>query len=226
MSDTAPQSDAPLTPQQRYDAALAALTAKQRRFVVEYLDCLNAAEAARRAGYKAQRPDQAGYENLRKPEISAAVAAGLELYAMPSGEILARLARIARGSIADVLRLPPPSYEEAAKTKAADGKTLLPTPVDSWAIDLVKAQQTGAISLVRKIKQGEHGPEVELYSAHEALRDLAKISGLTIERIQQEPTPDIDWDRVPEHVQIAFLERKITLAQVVAAMDRPKDAPR
>lgn len=52
------------------------LTDKQARFIAEYLVDLNAAAAARRAGYSAASADQQGYENLRKPEIAAAVAAG------------------------------------------------------------------------------------------------------------------------------------------------------
>lgn len=35
------------------------------------------------------------------------------------------------------------------------------------------------------------------------------------QRIAQEPVPPIDWSIVPEELQVAFLERKITLAQVL-----------
>lgn len=49
------------------------LTPKQARFVAEYLIDLNATQAAIRAGYSANRADAMGHENLRKPEISAAV---------------------------------------------------------------------------------------------------------------------------------------------------------
>ena len=55
-------------------AAEKALTARQARFVAEYLISLNATQAAIRAGYSAKRADAIGYENLRKPEISAAIA--------------------------------------------------------------------------------------------------------------------------------------------------------
>ena len=49
------------------------MTAKQRRFVEEYLVDLNASAAARRAGYSPHRADAMGFENLRKPEIAAAL---------------------------------------------------------------------------------------------------------------------------------------------------------
>jgi phage terminase small subunit len=51
-----------------------ALTRKQQRFVEEYGVDWNATQAAIRAGYRAKRADQIGYENLRKPEIQAAIA--------------------------------------------------------------------------------------------------------------------------------------------------------
>lgn len=50
------------------------LTELQERFCQEYLVDLNATGAARRAGYKAKRLDQAAYEVLRKPEIEARIA--------------------------------------------------------------------------------------------------------------------------------------------------------
>jgi phage terminase small subunit len=49
------------------------LSQKQQAFVREYLIDLNAAAAARRAGYCKNRADAMGWENLRKPEIAAAI---------------------------------------------------------------------------------------------------------------------------------------------------------
>jgi phage terminase small subunit len=49
------------------------LTAKQQRFVDEYLVDLNATQAAIRAGYSAKAAASIGEENLRKPEIQAAI---------------------------------------------------------------------------------------------------------------------------------------------------------
>lgn len=50
-----------------------ALTEKQKRFVAEYLVDLNATQAAIRAGYSEKTAEVIGYENLRKPQIAAAV---------------------------------------------------------------------------------------------------------------------------------------------------------
>ncbi len=52
----------------------AGLTDKQQRFVLEYLVDLNATQAAIRAGYSQKTSAEAGYENLRKPQIADAIA--------------------------------------------------------------------------------------------------------------------------------------------------------
>lgn len=50
------------------------LTPKQAAFVEEYLIDLNATAAARRAGYSEKTASFIGHENLRKPNIAAAIA--------------------------------------------------------------------------------------------------------------------------------------------------------
>jgi len=49
------------------------LTARQERFIVEYLECQNGAEAARRAGYSEHTARQMANENLSKPYIKEAI---------------------------------------------------------------------------------------------------------------------------------------------------------
>lgn len=53
------------------------LTDKQKRFVDEYLIDLNATQAAIRAGYSAKTAGAIGEENLKKPEIKAAIDAAM-----------------------------------------------------------------------------------------------------------------------------------------------------
>lgn len=50
------------------------MTPKQERFVAEYLVDLNATQAAIRAGYPARSAGSVGFENLKKPEIAAAIS--------------------------------------------------------------------------------------------------------------------------------------------------------
>ena len=49
------------------------LTAKQQRFVVEYLKDLNATQAAIRAGYSVKTAKEMGYENLTKPHLNSII---------------------------------------------------------------------------------------------------------------------------------------------------------
>ncbi len=52
------------------------MSVKQQRFVEEYLVDHNATQAAIRAGYSPKTAYSIGHENLKKPEIAAAIAAG------------------------------------------------------------------------------------------------------------------------------------------------------
>lgn len=54
------------------------LTAKQQRFVDEYLVDLNASAAARRAGYSEKTAGAIGDENLKKPEIAEAIQKAMD----------------------------------------------------------------------------------------------------------------------------------------------------
>lgn len=75
------------------------LTAKQRRFVDEYLVDLNAAAAARRAGYSARSARKIGYENLTKPDIQAGLREALANLSKRTGvnqeRVVDALARVA-----------------------------------------------------------------------------------------------------------------------------------
>ena len=53
------------------------LNARQQRFVDEYLVDLNATAAAIRAGYSQKTAGSIGQENLKKPEIAAAIKEGM-----------------------------------------------------------------------------------------------------------------------------------------------------
>ena len=85
------------------------LTAKQQRFVEEYLVDLNATQATIRAGYSPKRANMIGYENLRKPEIAAAISAAQEERSRRTGitadRILQRLWAIATADPRDLVQV-------------------------------------------------------------------------------------------------------------------------
>lgn len=85
------------------------LTPKQQRFIDEYLVDLNASQAAIRAGYSARRADAIGYENLRKPEIAAAIrdaqAARSERTGITADRVLAELWSIATADYRELVQV-------------------------------------------------------------------------------------------------------------------------
>lgn len=82
-----------------------ALTAKQQRFVQEYLIDLNATQAAIRAGYSAKTAEVIGHENLRKPKIAEAVEKAMAERAkrteITADRVLQELAKIGFANMSD-----------------------------------------------------------------------------------------------------------------------------
>jgi phage terminase small subunit len=75
------------------------LSAKQLRFVEEYLRDFNATAAAKRAGYSEKTAAVIGHENLRKPNISKHISEKVALLAMNSEEAIIRISDFARSSL-------------------------------------------------------------------------------------------------------------------------------
>jgi phage terminase small subunit len=88
-----------------------ALTPKQETFVREYLVDLNATQAAIRAGYSSRTAYSIGEENLKKPEIAAAVDAGMkdraERIEITADKVLRELALIGFANMADYMSTGP-----------------------------------------------------------------------------------------------------------------------
>src|SRR5262245_25036503 len=72
----------PVSVESRQRMSRAKLSIKQQRFVQQYAYLGNAAEAARKAGYKPKAAKEMGYENLTKPHVKAAVGQELARIAM------------------------------------------------------------------------------------------------------------------------------------------------
>lgn len=79
-----------------------ALNYRQRAFVAHYLTTLNAAEAARRAGYSERRAKQTGSELLADSEVRAAIDAEFEESIPSAAESLAHIGTRARSDMAYV----------------------------------------------------------------------------------------------------------------------------
>lgn len=84
-----------------------ALTAKQKTFCEEYMQDLNATQAAIRAGYSKKTAGSVGFENLKKPEIGKYIAQlaqeRSERTKVDSDYVLNRLAEIDEMDVLDIL---------------------------------------------------------------------------------------------------------------------------
>ena len=141
---------------------------RQRVFIEEYLQCWNASEAARRAGYSLKTAYSIGQENLKKPEIKEAIEARIAEKVMSANEVLDRLSQHARGSMEDFIH------------------------PESMSVDLAAAQRNQKLHLIKKVKyitrtdddSQTETVEFELYDAQAALVKLGQFHRLFIERVE------------------------------------------
>jgi phage terminase small subunit len=141
------------------------LTAKDRRFVAEYLIDYNAAAAARRIGSTAKRADQQGHEYLRKPEIAAAITAGqahdLAVAGLTKERLLQELGRLALVNIRDYFNADgsakhPHELTEAQGACVAGFEVLIKNA----------AAGDGVTDTVWKFKLWDKGKSIENYMRH------------------------------------------------------------
>lgn len=154
------------------------LTTKQQAFVEHYLRTWNASEAARLAGYSEKSARLIGHENLTKPDIQTAIQERLAELRMSADEVLVRLAEQARATLADFIDIPAPgarAHSDATEAHAA---------LAGWSLNLHKAEQRGKLHLIKKLKSGQWGPEIELYDAQAALQLLGRHHKLFVDRTE------------------------------------------
>jgi phage terminase small subunit len=134
------------------------LNRRQEEFVTEYLNCWNASEAARRAGYSLKTAGKIGQENLQKPEIVAEIERRISERQIKPAEVLQRLTEHARSDMSDFVTIDPTTGRAT--------------------IDLAAAKSAGKLHLVKKVRFTRQGTEVELYDAQAALEKLGKALGV------------------------------------------------
>lgn len=77
------------------------LSAKQRRFIAEYLTDGNGTQAAIRANYAKRSAGSQAFDLLKKPEIQAAIQERLAKYEVTAERVIAELARLAFANLLD-----------------------------------------------------------------------------------------------------------------------------
>ncbi|KAF4559206.1 terminase small subunit [Pseudomonas sp. CES] len=156
-----------------------ALTAKQQRFVDEYLIDLNATQAAIRAGYSKKTAQVQSARLLSNVMVSAAVAKGMESRATRTGitqdMVLRELAKIGFSDIRKVVRW----GETMVRMADADdegAEDMVPyhglALIDSTEID----DDTAAA--IAEVSQGRDGLKVKLHDKKGALVDIGRHLGM------------------------------------------------
>ena len=147
------------------------MRAKHQAFVNEYLKDFNATQAAVRCGYSARTAKQIGSRLLTYVDIQEAIQEAVE---MKPDEVKSRLADIARGNMADLMDITPSGFTLQLMVKDADGNLVV-----NPNTKLIKKIKQKATTFLSKTEDGEDREvietEIELYSAHEALRDIGKV---------------------------------------------------
>ena len=169
------------------------LTPKQELFCQEYLVDLNAAGAARRAGYSENSDDVIGWENLRKPEIQARIAqlrkTAAEGLNLTKERVLQELGRIGFGDLRAL-------FNEDGSLK----------PISDWSDDtaaIISSVETDELfeGTGREREQIGFTKKVKSWDKIRALELITKILGHAApEKIAQ---TDTDGNNV-KPVQIVF----------------------
>lgn len=166
-----------------------ALSPKQQLFIAHYCESWNATDAAIKAGYSEKSAYSIGSENLKKPEIAAAIKERMDAI-MPAGEVLTLLADHARGTMADF------------------------TDPDTETLDLQKAHRAKKLHLIKKFTRTDTEQStrvsVELYDAQAALTLIGKFHGLFRDKVEHTVlTPDAAAQLTQEELEEELRNRGV-----------------
>lgn len=162
------------------------LNPKQQRFVDEYLIDLNATQAAIRAGYSKKTAAQIGEENLRKPEISAAVqkaqADRSERTQITQDAVLQELAKIGFSDIRKVVQWGPTELRVILDKDGGDsGKT---APYHGVRLINVEDIDDDTAAAISEVSHGKDGLKVKLHDKKGALVDIGRHLGMFKDRVE------------------------------------------
>lgn len=135
------------------------LTAKQQRFVEEYLIDLNATRAAKRAGYSARNADKIGAQLLGKTRVAEAVEAQRKKQSEKADikiqDVIREYARLAFSNVSDFLTF------DAAGVALKDSSSI-PREI---------------LAAVSEVSDTKEGVKFKLHSKTSALDSLCKVLG-------------------------------------------------
>ena len=162
------------------------LTAKQRRFVDEYLVDFNVTQAAIRAGYSKRSAHVTGAETLRNPKVAVEIARrqrDLQVRTEVSQDRVVReLARVAFADAASHVQV------RLREVPCPDGTRARVPVVEVKPTAELTDDQRAAIA---SIKQGANGIEVKLWDKLKALELLGRHIGMFNDKLEVKGSIDI-----------------------------------
>ena len=170
------------------------LTRKQQVFVEEYLNCWNASEAARRAGYKGD-PHSVSSQVLANIGVAAELQARITERGIKAPEVLDKLTAHARSDIGQFFKesfrwsqWPLPTDEIVEEKEAPDpkhlGKMIKLYKCRRVVFDLDKMSDPQFSKLIRKFSDSpKSGISIEMHDAQAALEKLGKALGVLRENV-------------------------------------------
>lgn len=180
------------------------LTARQQRFVEEYLVDNNATQAAIRAGYSEKTAKQIGSRILTNVDIAAEIQARRavvsEKLEITQERVLQELAAIGFADVSDYVTV---TTEQARGIDPITGEMAL-LPIDQR--QYVRVIDTMALSKQKRaalagIKQGSNGIEIKLHDKQRALELLGKYLGLFDNREAPPPVDNNLFDMIVDSAQ-------------------------
>ena len=156
------------------------LTAKQEKFVEEYLVDLNATAAARRAGYSEKTADRIAYVLLRNAEIQDAIQARRQELAkntITPEQVIAEYEKIARADIKDFL-----SFETKKVLAGYDKETGEPIYEYRQVVEMKPSSEVDG-TLINEVSLSDRGTlRVKLYDKLAALEKIGKHLGMWVDK--------------------------------------------
>lgn len=154
------------------------LTPKREAWLKEYLKCWNATEAARRVSF--------AHPNTQGPRLllDVGIKALIDEYIMNADEAAANITDIARGDMADLMSITSSGFTLELMVKDPITGEMKVNPNTKL---IKKIKQKVTTYLAKKEDEEDREvieTEIELYSRHEANRDILKYRGKMIDRTE------------------------------------------
>jgi phage terminase small subunit len=150
----------------------------QAAFVREYLKCFNATQSAIRAGYSEKTAYSQGQRLLKHVEVSAAIDQAI----MSADEAATNISEIARGDMADLMSITTSGFMLELMIKNPETGEMIVNPATKL---IKKIKQKTTIFIAKKESDEDREvteTEIELYSRHDANRDILKYRGKLIDK--------------------------------------------